>query len=129
VSYGRTLPEALLRMSRRIDEQDLHFFVVVLSVQQETGGSLAEVLANLSSVIRKRKQLRQKIHALTSEGRTTSYILGGLPVMEFCILYWVSPGYLDPLFATLTGNIILGIAIGLIVSAMWVVRAMINIDI
>jgi tight adherence protein B len=129
VSYGRTLPEALMRMSKRVEEQDLNFFVVVLSVQQETGGSLAEVLANLSSVIRKRKQLRLKIHALTSEGRATSYILGGLPILEFCLLYWVSPGYLDPLFSSITGNIILGIAASLIVIAMWIVKMMINIDI
>jgi len=129
VSYGRTLTEALSRMATRIGEQDLQFFVVVLSVQQETGGSLAEVLTNLSGVIRKRRQLRLKIRALTSEGRATSYILGALPVLEFGALYYTNPTYLDPLFVTSTGHIILGAAISLIVGAMWIVRAMINIDI
>ena len=129
VSYGRSLPEALNRLAQRIDEPDLNFFVVVLSVQQETGGSLAEVLSNLSSIIRKRRQLRLKIRALTSEGRATSYVLGGLPVVEFIALYFVTPAYLDPLFDTIQGNVILGVAAGLILIAMWIVRAMVNIDI
>jgi tight adherence protein B len=129
VSYGRTLSEALSRMALRIDEQDLNFFVVVLSVQQETGSSLAEVLTNLSSIIRKRRQLRLKIRALTSEGRATSYVLGGLPVVEFIGLYLVTPAYLEPLFNTFQGNVMLGIAVGLIALAIWIVRAMVNIDI
>jgi tight adherence protein B len=129
VSYGRTLPEALSRLALRIDEQDLNFFVVVLSVQQETGGSLAEVLTNLSSIIRKRRQLRLKIRALTSEGRATSYVLGALPLVELGALYFVTPTYLDPMFDTSTGNMFLGAAIGLITLAMWIVRVMCNIDI
>lgn len=129
VSYGRTLPEALARLAARIDEQDLNFFVVVLSVQQETGGSLAEVLTNLSTIIRKRRQLRLRIRALTSEGRATSYVLGALPLVELAALHFVTPAYLDPMFDTTQGNIFLGIAMALIVGALWIVRVMCNIDI
>ncbi len=129
VSYGRTLTDALLRMSRRIDEPDLNFFVVVLSVQQETGGSLAEVLSNLSGIIRKRRQLRLKIRALTSEGRATSYVLGSLPVIEYLAIHFITPSYLDPLWDTFLGNIFLGSAIILIIAAVWVVRIMVDIDV
>jgi len=129
VSYGRTLPEALGRMAQRIDEPDLHFFVVVLSVQQETGGSLAEVLTNLSGVIRKRRQLRLKIRSLTSEGRATSYILGALPVVEFSALYYMTPTYMAPLFDSLAGNVILAGAGALIVLAIWTVNIMVDIEI
>jgi len=129
VSYGRTLTEALSRMAIRIDEADLNFFVVVLSVQQETGGSLAEVLTNLSNIIRKRRQLRLKIRALTAEGRTTSYILGGLPVIQFIALSYFTPDYLDPLYETLAGNIMLAASASLIVGAVWIVRKMAEIDI
>lgn len=129
IAYGRTLPEALHRMSQRIGEADLQFFVVVLSVQQETGGNLAEVLSNLSNIIRKRKQLRLKIKALTSEGRMTSWILGGLPVVVFLILWIMSPEYLDPLFTTLPGNFILALAGGMIALCFWIVNKMIDIDI
>lgn len=129
IAYGRTLVEALVRLSHRIDEPDLNFFVVVLSVQQETGGNLAEVLSNLSNVIRKRRQLRLKIKAMTSEGRATGYILGGLPVTVFIALYFLSPGYLDPLLHTMAGNILLCVAAGMIYMATFIVKKMVQIDI
>lgn len=130
VSYGRTLPEALQRLATRIGEQDLQFFVVVLSVQQETGGSLAEVLTNLSTIIRKRRQLRLKIRALTSEGRATSYILGALPFIEFGALQYVTPNYLDTLFTSgMIGYVIFGSAVAMIFLAMWIVRRMADIEI
>lgn len=129
IAYGRTLVEALVRLSHRIDEPDLNFFVVVLSVQQETGGNLAEVLGNLSNVIRKRRQLRLKIKAMTSEGRATGYILGGLPVTVFLALYFLSPGYLDPLLHTLAGNILMCIAGFMIWLATFIVKKMVQIDI
>lgn len=129
VSYGRPLNEALRRLSKRVDEPDVHFFVVVLAVQQETGGNLAEVLSNLSSVIRGRKQLNQKILAMTSEGRATAWVLGLLPVVQFFAIYFTSPDYMTPLFDTLVGNMILGGAVFLIGLAVWIVSQMIDIDI
>ncbi len=129
VSYGRPLTEALRRLAKRIDEPDVHFFVVVLTVQQETGGNLAEILGNLSNVIRGRKQLNQKIMAMTSEGRATAWVLGMLPVVQFFAIYFASPGYLDPLFTTFTGNVLLGSAIFLILLAVFIVSRMIDVDI
>ncbi len=130
VSYGRTLPEALQRLAQRVGEQDIHFFVVVLSVQQETGGSLAEVLTNLSTIIRKRRQLRLKIRALTSEGRATSYILGSIPFVEIGALKFITPRYMDPFFdGNMLGYVIFGVAMSMIIGAILIVRRMANIDI
>lgn len=129
MAYGRSLTEALYRLAARIDQADIHFFVVVLVVQQETGGNLAEVLSNLSNIIRKRKQLRLRIRALTSEGRMTSYVLGSLPIILLIVLYFITPGYLDPLFETDTGRFVLGMALTMIATAFYIVRKMIRIDI
>ena len=129
VAYGRTMTEALQRLAQRVDQPDLNFFVVVLSVQQETGGNLAEVLGNLSNIIRKRRQLFKKIRALTSEGRMTGWILAGLPIGVFGVLYVMQPDYLEPLFVTVGGQVILGSAIGLIVLALWIAKQMVDIDI
>lgn len=129
IAFGRSTVEALVRMSQRIDEPDLQFFVVILSVQQETGGNLAEVLSNLSGIIRKRKQLRLKIKAMTSEGRATAYVLGALPVVVFGAIHLTSPDYLLPLFETDSGNMILGAAIGLVALAAFIVHGMLQIDI
>jgi len=126
---GRSVVEALERMSRRVNEPDVNFFIVVLKVQQETGGNLAEVISNLSKIIRQRKQLRLKVIALTSEGRTTSYILGSLPVVIFGALYFIQRDYLAPLWETWTGNIILGISIGLVVSCLYIVNKMVQIEV
>jgi tight adherence protein B len=129
VAYGRPLLEALQRMTVRIDEPDIRFFTVVLAVQHEAGGNLAEVLSNLSTIIRKRKHLRMKIKALTSEGRTTAWILGSLPVLLFGVLSFLAPEHLRPLFITDSGRMILTLAITLVASGAWIVRQMIDIDI
>lgn len=129
VALGRNLSQALTRLSTRINEPDIRFFVVVLTVQQETGGNLAEIVGNLSLIIRKRKQLRHKIKAMVSEGKATGYILGGLPILVFFALYFVQPGYLDPFFNDPTGRTYFGTAIGLLVICYFVIKQMINVDI
>ena len=128
-AYGRTLTEALKRMAERVDEPDVNFFVVVLSIQQETGGSLTEILGNLSGIIRKRKMLRAKIRALTSEGRMTAWILGGIPIFEFILLWLMAPEYVSPLFSTTAGNFVLGGAAFLVFLAVWIVNMMVDIEV
>jgi tight adherence protein B len=129
VALGRSLDDALVRLSQRIDEQDVKFFIVVLRVQQETGGNLAEVVQNLSNVIRKRKQLRLKIRAMTSEGRATGWILGAIPVLMFVLLYFSAPEHMEPLLTTEAGHMWLGIAASLVVLAQIVVRKMLDVEI
>lgn len=129
IALGRSLTQALARLAVRINEPDIRFFVVVLTVQQETGGNLAEIVSNLSGIIRKRKQIRHKIHALTSEGRATGYVLGGLPVFVFAALWILQPGYLDPFFYDPLGIKIFLSAIGLLVVCFFVVKQMIQVDI
>jgi tight adherence protein B len=129
IAFGSTLIDALKRLSERVDEPDTHFFVVVLAVQQEVGGNLAEVLSNLANIIRKRKHLRLKIKAMTSEGRATAWVLGLLPLFEFLAIYIVSPSHLTPLFVTHLGNLILASAIGIVLLGAFIVRQMINIEV
>ncbi|MDX2096104.1 MAG: type II secretion system F family protein [Alphaproteobacteria bacterium] len=129
IALGRTLAQALARLATRVTEPDVRFFVVVLTVQQETGGNLAEIIGNLSNIIRKRKQIRHKIHAMTSEGRATGYVLGALPVLVFAALYFVQPGYLDPFFHDPLGQQFFGGAIALLVVCYFVIKQMIQVDI
>ncbi len=129
IAAGRSMSEALTRLAHRINEQDINFFVVVLNVQQETGGNLAEVVSNLSGIIRKRKQLRLKIKAMTSEGRATALILGALPFLIFFVLYIIQRDYLAPLWEDPKGKFILGGALGMVALCMIIVNNMIDIDI
>jgi tight adherence protein B len=96
VTYGADLRDALTAMADRWDLDDMRMFVVSLSVQSETGGNLAEILENLSKVIRERQSMMLKVRALSSEGRMTAAMLTGLPVMAFSVLFLSNPKfYLD----------------------------------
>ncbi len=129
ISLGRSLPQALGRLSVRINQPDIKFFVVVLSVQQETGGNLAEIIGNLSSIIRKRKQLRHKIRAMTSEGRATAWVLGLLPVFVFVALYFLQPSYLEAFWTDSLGMTLFGVAVLLVALCIFVVRQMVQVEI
>ncbi len=96
VTYGADLRDALSAMADRWDLEDMRMFVVSLSVQSETGGNLAEIRENLSQVIRERASMKLKVRALSSEGRMTSVMLTGLPVVAFTLLFMGNPRfYLD----------------------------------
>ena len=96
VTYGAELRDALQDMADRWDLEDMRMFVVSLSVQSETGGNLAEILENLSRVIRERQSMMLKVRALSSEGRMTAVMLTGLPIFTFTLLFLGNPAfYLD----------------------------------
>ena len=96
VTYGADLRDALTAMADRWDLDDMRMFVVSLAVQNETGGNLAEILENLSQVIRERASMMLKVRALSSEGRMTGAMLTALPVLAFTLLFIGNPNfYLD----------------------------------
>ncbi len=95
---GRDLEALLWDIAKRIDTPEFRFFIIALSVQRETGGNLAETLANLADALRRRRQMRAKVRAMSSETRATTMILGGLPVVVIGLLMLTSPDYLAPLF-------------------------------
>jgi tight adherence protein B len=96
VTYGADLRDALQAMAQRWDLDDMRMFVVSLAVQNETGGNLAEILENLSTVIRERASMMMKVRALSSEGRMTAIMLTGLPIFAFTTLFLANPKfYLD----------------------------------
>ena len=103
IAYGAELTDALNDMADRWDLDDIRMFVVSLSLQSETGGNLAEILDNLSSVIRERASLYLKVRALSSEGRMTGLMLTGLPIFTFVLVFLLNPGFYldvaaDPIF-------------------------------
>jgi tight adherence protein B len=119
VTYGAELRDALQSMAERWDLDDMRMFVVSLSVQNETGGNLAEILENLSKVIRERQSMYLKVRALSSEGRMTAMMLTILPVFTFIALFllnarffldvandpWFVPGFVFLLVLYLIGFI------------------------
>jgi len=109
IRLGAKLDEALWDCSRRINIQEFNFFTVALSIQSETGGNLAETLANLSDVLRRRRQLKLKIKALSSEAKASAYIIGSLPFVMAFLIYLVNAEYIDDLWIDPRGHFLIGL--------------------
>lgn len=106
VKLGVPFDKALQDTARKLNSTEFNFFVTSIILQRETGGNLSEILSNLADVLRKRLMMRMKIKAMSSEAKASAIIVGALPFCVITALMFVSPGYLDPLFDTLKGNII-----------------------
>ncbi len=107
MSIGIRLEDALRDTAVRTGVAEYAFFTVALTLQAQTGGSLAETLENLADVIRKRVALRLRAVALASEARTSAYVLAALPVVTGLVLSVINYDYLRPLFETRSGNRVL----------------------
>jgi tight adherence protein B len=107
VRLGMPLEQALWETAKRIGTPEFNFLVVTMIVQRETGGNLAETLENLDQVLRRRRQMRLKIKAMSSEARASAGIIGSLPFIMFGILFFVNNAYIMTLINTHAGNILL----------------------
>lgn len=102
-TYGLDFDEALFNLTQRIPRQDVAFFVVSLTVARSTGGNLAEILGNLSQVLRDRSRMFAKVKAVSAEGRWSGMIMGLIPFWVTGMLTLFAPNYLlsvknDPIF-------------------------------
>ena len=98
MKIGRTMEAALQETADRLGTPEFQFFTITLAIQRETGGNLAETLANLSDVLRKRAAMKLKIRAMSSESKASAYIVGALPFVVFTLLYMIAPEYIGGFF-------------------------------
>lgn len=129
VAYGANLIGALEHLAERWDLEDMRMFVVSLSVQSQTGGNLAEILENISKVIRDRHQMFLKVRALSSEGRMTGWMLTVLPVLTFVSIFASTPSYYldsaeDPIFIYSAISLAVMYCIGV-----WVIRRLVDLKV
>jgi tight adherence protein B len=122
LSLGLTLDEALGDAAERLPMTEFRFFVITLAIQRETGGNLGETLENLADILRKRRQMKQKIKAMSSEAKASAWILGSLPFLLFGILSAMQPAYIGTLFHDPRGMMMMGaglfsLTIGILVMA------------
>lgn len=125
---GLSLQESLDRAVERTPTADFRYFAIVLAIQKQTGGNLAETLAKLSDLLRQRKRMRDKIRAYSSEATASAAIIGSLPLVVSLLLTLVATDYIAILFTTDTGHLLLAIGVLLMASGTWVMRRMINFD-
>jgi tight adherence protein B len=121
---GVPLSEAIEASSLRIGLADFRFFSVAVALQHSTGGNLVNTLDILSQIMRKRRAVRMKAKAVTSEIRLSAYVLGALPFVTSAAILVIQPNYLTPLFNDPRGQMILAIAVGGLVLSVWAMRLM-----
>jgi tight adherence protein B len=98
IRIGNTMEAALQETAEMLGTPEFQFFCITIQIQRETGGNLAETLANLSDVLRKRAQMKLKIRAMSSEAKASAYIVGALPFFVFGVVWTVNPSYLAGFF-------------------------------
>jgi tight adherence protein B len=128
INYGYSVVDALKNMTGRVECPDMKFFVVSVALQAETGGNLAEISESIARVIRERFKFRDKVRALTGEGKLTAIVLGCLPFFVIGALAIVNPGYLVPLYTEPVGKLISGAALAMMGLGIFVIIRIIDID-
>lgn len=100
VTYGRDVGEALKEMANRIELDDMRFLAVAVSIQQTSGGNLAEILNGLAKVIRARFKLFRRVKAITSEAKMSASFLSAFPILALIVINLIKPDYYDDVMET-----------------------------
>ncbi len=127
-SVGKSMTEAIHVLYDRVPLPEVNFLIVVVTVQQQSGGNLSEALTNLSHVLRNRKKMKSKVKAMSSEAKASAMIIGSLPFIVGALVSLASPDYLTPLFTTTLGHIWLGVGAIMLSMGVFVMNRMIQFD-
>jgi tight adherence protein B len=123
---GTEMAEALEHAANRIRVPDFQFFVVSLLLQRQTGGGIAEILANLSGIIRQRKALRLKARALTAEAQASAGLVAATPFVAGVGLFLINRDLVSVLFTDPRGRFMLGVALASLLTGIVAMRALIK---
>jgi tight adherence protein B len=126
IRIGTKMEEALQNAAERIRVPDFRFFVVSFLLQRQTGGRIAETLANLSAIIRQRKALRQKARALAAEAQASATVVGIMPLLAGVGLFLINRELMSVLFVDPRGRFMLGVAVVCLLSGIVTMKALIK---
>ena len=127
--FGMPVRDALMNLTERVPLVDIKFFVTAVMLQRETGGNLAEILDNLSYVIRERFKVQRQVRVHTAQGRLTMALLMAMPPVVVAVLAVFSPEFVHPLFYDPIGHTLLVASISLQTVGYFVIRKIIKIQV
>jgi tight adherence protein B len=127
--FGMPVRDALLNLTERVPLVDIKFFVTAVMLQRETGGNLAEILDNLSYVIRERFKIQRQVRVYTAQGRLTMALLMGMPPIIIAVMMVLNPSFIRPLFSDPIGHTLLVAGITLQTIGYFVIRKIIRIQV
>lgn len=123
INYGIAVKDALMNLATRVPSADLRYFVIAVLIQRETGGNLAELLGNISALIRARFKLLGTVRVLSAEGRLSAWILTLLPLCTALFINLVNPGFMEILWTDVTGLKMLRITLAMMaIGIFWMWR-------
>jgi tight adherence protein B len=125
-SLGRPLEAALFDMSERLGSKNFDFVITAVKIQQQVGGSLAGLIDMVADTVRQRLQFIRKIKGLTAMGRAGAYVLVALPFFIGAIITLMNPTYMDPLYHTHTGNMLIYIGLGMMAFGSLVLKKIVS---
>jgi tight adherence protein B len=128
-AYGRDVGEALKHMAERLDMQDLRFLAVAVTIQQTSGGNLAEILHGLSQVIRARFKLFRRVKAITAEAKWSGMFLSVFPIAALVMINVIQPNYYDDVKETAVFIPACLVVAGFLVVNVFVMKALVNIKV
>jgi len=129
VNLGLTLKEAFDNLCERVPSMDVRFFAISILIQKETGGNIAEILDNISRLLRERVQFARHVKALTAEGRYSAGVLIGLPILMFTYVYFVNYEYVSTLWTEKAGQYMLFGAVILQIAGAYIIKRIVTIEI
>src|SRR5579872_2415312 len=127
--FGMPVPDALMNLPDRVPLPHVKSFVTAVMLQRETGGNLAEILDNLSYVIRERFKIQRQVRVYTAQGRLTMALLMGMPPIIVTVMTILNPSFIHPLFADPIGHTLLVLGITLQTIGYFVIRKIIRIQV
>jgi tight adherence protein B len=128
-NFGLPLRDALFQFADRVPLMDVRFFTTAVLIQRDTGGNLAEILDNLSHVVRERFRIRREIRTKTAHGRFTGLVLLALPAGLGVILTILNPDHMNLLFNHRTGHMLIGAAIVMQIIGFFWIRKILDLEV
>ena len=128
-AYGRDVGEALKSMAERLDMQDLRFLAVAVTIQQTSGGNLAEILDGLAKVIRSRFKLFRRVRAITAEAKWSGMFLSVFPLGALVMINVLQPNYYDDVKQTAYFIPACLVVAAFLVANIFVMRSLVNIKV
>ena len=129
INYGVPMNEALHNLADRIPLTDLRYLVIAVVIQRESGGNLAEILGNISHIIRERLKLLAQVRVLSAEGRMSAWILSLLPFVVMAVMSVANIAYISMLWTDPSGIRLLWYGAGMILFGVFWLRRLIHIHV
>ncbi len=129
MNVGSSAEVALLALSERSASYDLDIVITAILVQRTVGGNLGEILDTVAGTMRERIRIRGEIQTLTAQQKLTGLVIGGLPIGVGLLFQLMQPGYIGPLFTTLTGQALLVGAVVMEIIGLLIIQRILNIEV